>query len=130
MRGPCLEECVHLGCIVAVAELVSQIGARRLGVLDDAGALRASGLRGIHIQPPDQAVVPPNTALLLDDHNFSPWHAAVDRRPTSPPAPEPITSTSQAVSGKGDIGWCYATFAAARAGAAPPEHGRATGRRG
>jgi len=56
-------------------------------------AARASGLRGTHIQPPDQAVVPPSTGSFSTTTTSSPNQAAVTAA-LRPPAPEPITSRS------------------------------------
>src|SRR5690349_16651712 len=53
----------------------------------------ASGLHGSHIQPPDHAVVPPNTSSFSHRMTDKPSVAevtAVER----PPAPDPSTRTS------------------------------------
>ena len=54
---------------------------------------RASGLRGIHSQPPDQALVPPSTDAFSATMTLAPCMAAVTAA-VSPAAPEPTTSTS------------------------------------
>src|SRR5258708_9655476 len=61
-------------------------------------ARRASGLSGAHIQPPDQAVVPPNTGSFSATITFKPCQAAVTAA-ERPPAPEPMTSRSQSICG-------------------------------
>src|ERR1700761_6032946 len=57
-------------------------------------ALRASGLVGTHSQPPDSAVLPPNTGCFSTTMTFSPCFFAV-MAVARPPAPVPTTSTSQ-----------------------------------
>src|SRR6476620_10949466 len=49
---------------------------------------------GIHSQPPDRAVVPPNLGSFSIIKTFSPCAAAVTAA-LMPDAPEPITRTSQ-----------------------------------
>ncbi|MNC41054.1 hypothetical protein D3C75_898020 [compost metagenome] len=56
-------------------------------------ARRASGLHGTHIQPPDQAVAPPNTGSFSTTTTFWPCQAAVTAA-DRPAAPEPMTRTS------------------------------------
>src|SRR6266496_2475932 len=56
----------------------------------------ASGFKGTHIQPPDQAVVPPKTGSFSTTITLSPCQAAVTAA-DRPLAPEPITSTSHAM---------------------------------
>ena len=53
----------------------------------------ASGLRGSHIQPPDQAVVPPNCGSFSTTSTFRPCDAAV-MAVAMPEAPVPTTNTS------------------------------------
>src|SRR3954447_22540745 len=57
-------------------------------------AALASGLRGIHSQPPDHAVVPPSCFSFSTTMTSRPSDAAVTAA-DSPAAPEPITSRSQ-----------------------------------
>src|SRR3954464_14021832 len=64
-------------------------------------ARRASGFSGAQIQPPDQAVVPPNTGSFSATMTFRPCQAAVTAA-DNPPEPEPITSRSQVSSVHGD----------------------------
>src|SRR5262249_11836259 len=59
-------------------------------------ARRASGLRGTHIQPPDHAVVPPNTGSFSATTTWRPCQAAFTAA-DSPLAPDPITSRSQSM---------------------------------
>ncbi|MCY1450843.1 hypothetical protein D9M71_676800 [compost metagenome] len=61
----------------------------------------ASGLHGTHIQPPDQAVAPPNTASFSTTMTFCPCQAAVTAV-DKPAAPEPMTSTSHST--REDVG--------------------------
>src|SRR4030095_11316745 len=55
------------------------------------------GLPGTNIQPPDQAVAPPQTASFSTTMTFNPCQAAVTAA-DSPPAPDPTTSTSHSTS--------------------------------
>jgi hypothetical protein len=66
---------------------------RALSILSSTPARLAGALQGIHIQPPERAVVPPKTGSFSTSTIFCLCLAAttaVER----PPAPEPITRTS------------------------------------
>ena len=56
----------------------------------------ASGFSGVHIQPPDHAVVPPNTGSFSATITSRPCQAAVTAA-DRPPAPDPTTRRSHSM---------------------------------
>ena len=86
------DEGIDAGTIKAVAGLVARYVRARSGVSCMPQAL-ASEVPGIHSQPPDRAVVPPNLGSFSMTKTFSPCAAAVTAA-LIPDAPDPITRTS------------------------------------